>query len=148
MSDIVKEIREGIEGIITTTLPTWKKLDFKFDLTKNNANNSSLRFGVKSLEGPSGISILKNYTVNRTFEISFMNDHVVTQDNDTNIQTSIDIIESAIDEVLVAIVSSKAGVADKVLLVDLLSIEAPDFSIQSVTFINLTLNISYKRLLS
>ncbi len=149
MSDIVKDIREAVETRITTVLgATWKPLKHKFDLTKNNFKNSDKRFGVIALEGPPGISILKNYTVNRTFVVTFLTGFTQINRDDTNQQEALDTLESALDEVLVDLINSKAGSPANVLNISLLGIDEPDFSIEHVTFVNLTLNIAYKRLLS
>ena len=148
MSDIVKTIREAVETRISTVLPAWSILDHKFDLTKNHFNNQTQRFGVKALEGPPGLSILKNYTVDRLFEITFVQGYESIQQDDQDTQDALDILEDAVDEVLVDLITSKGGDPTNVLNITLSSIDEADFSIEHVTFINVAITITYKRLLS
>lgn len=148
MSDIVKTIREAVEGRITTLLPTWSILDHKFDLTKNHFNNNTQRFGVIALEGPPGLSILKNYTVDRLFQLTFVQGYESIQQDDQDTQDAIDVLEDAIDDVLVDLITSKGGDPVNVLNITLSGIDEPDFSIEHVTFINVAITITYKRLLS
>jgi len=146
MSTIVKDIKDAIETTIGTTLGvTWSVLDHKFDLEKNNLKNSTKRFGVKVLDGPSSIGILKHYTVNRTFQITFLTEYKGLNKSDTNQQLALDILEDAIDDSLAALINEKVGLPTKVINVVLSLINEPDFTIENMTFINLDLIISYRR---
>ena len=115
MSDTVKQIREGLETLIETTLPTWKELENKYSLEKNNFINQSKRFGVTTLGGTNTNSIIGYYSVARIFEVTFCNKYISTLNTDANPENAMDEIEDAMDEVIKAAVNSTLGLGGNVI---------------------------------
>lgn len=148
MSDIVKQIREGFESTITTTLPTFSLLDHKFDLEKNNFRNNDQRFGVLVEGGANAIPILKHYTIGRSFVVRLAQGYNAKQKNDTLQQAAQDTLEDAIDEISKAAITTKLGLPSIVLDVTIINISPPEFDIEHLASIDVEYIIKYRNRLN
>ncbi len=142
MSAIVKTMRDNFETLIDTTLPTaWKVLKDKYDIDNNHLNNSSKRFGVKVGSGTGSITITKNYSVDRAFELTLLNKYTLS----SSIESIIDILEDALDDITKAAIHNKLGTPQTVLNVELLSIEDIDIDTEDKSVIlRAVYNVKYR----
>lgn len=147
MSNIVAQIRTGLESCIKNTLgASWKELDNKFDLKKNNFENQTKRFGVVVRGGDqSPMQMTTFVTVARTFDITILNQYISTINKDSNVQAAIDILENAMDEIIKAASLSKCNQPNLVLTAVMSSIADPDFdSLENVLIYNFSLTVNYR----
>jgi hypothetical protein len=149
MSDIVKQIREGLESQIGLVLPNWTVLDNKFDLEKNNFNNQSQRYGVNALDGAGSVSILKFYTNARNFNITLCQSYISGPNSDTAQQAAVDILEDAMDEIIKTTMGKKAGSPFLAYNVFFDANGEIDFeTIENLAILNFSLTVEYRNLLS
>ena len=147
MSDIVKQIRESFETCIQTTLgEEWAPLENKFDIEKNNFYNADKRFGVIFKTGGTAEGqLLKYITVERVCEVTLTNGYIATLNNDVSLQSSIDVLEDAIDKIANISVNGKLGVPNLVIKTNLLAIEQPDYlSIENLVIMVFNLGVEYR----
>lgn len=68
--DHVRTIKEGIESVAQNYLgPDYKLLPYLQDVTKNNYNTNSNRFGARALAGGEVPGVTKNVHLTQTFEV-------------------------------------------------------------------------------
>lgn len=68
--DSIRDIKEGIEGVIQNYLGVdYKKLAYVQDVVKNNYNTNSNRYGVRALAGGEVPGVTKNIHLTQTFEV-------------------------------------------------------------------------------
>jgi hypothetical protein len=145
MSDIVKTIREGLETQIELAVPDFEKLDNKFLLEKNNFNNQTKRYGVIAQDGTASISIMKHYTSARTFEITLCQKYTSGPNADSRQQAAVDILEDAMDEIIIATMGKKAGAPAQAYNIFYESNDSLDFeSIENVAILVFRLTVEYR----
>jgi hypothetical protein len=145
MSDIVKQIREGFEQVIQDQLGSdWRKADYKFDITKNQEFNTNKRFAVVVNGGAVASSILNHYTIAREFNVVVMN-RFTNVNGDTNQQTELDNLESALDNIAIKAVSNKLGSPNLVTSVTFDAIEEPIFDIENTVILSATFVVTYRQ---
>ena len=109
MSDTIKQIREAIESKIISLPDGFTKLDNKFNLEKNNFTNESKKFGVIAKDGSPGIEMLRALTFSRDFEITYCNKFIPQINKDEKQEEIGDILESIMEDTLLDLSFSKAG---------------------------------------
>ena len=145
MSDIVKTMRDSLETLIGTTLPTWSLLDNKYNLEKNNYANQEKRFGVIVGSGDQAVSVTKHYTVNRSFNIILCNQYESMHNEDGILNIALDEIEDAMDEIIKASMRNKLGVPNTVLNVINGSIDEYDLdTIENVAILQFEMIVTYR----
>ena len=147
MSDIVKQIRLGIESCIKTAVgPEWLEIENKFNLDNNSFKNQKKRYGVIAQDGSSsGAQINTFITITRSFEITLIEQYISTLNKDSNPQGAIDILENAMDDILRLITNSKAKNPGIVLNTQLASISGPNLNeIENLVILRFVMAVGYR----
>jgi len=144
MSDIVKNIRTGLESVITDVLGSeWNPLQYKYDLEKNPTNTSK-RWGVVVGDGvASATGRIGDVTIDRTFTVTLGDEHV-NQADDSNAQTVQDSLETLLDDIFIQAALKKLGVPNLVYSVTISSISEPLLVVDGTLFMQATYIIKYR----
>ena len=147
--DIVERIINGGKGIITAQLPTFKQLDYEYDLPKNSNIKKAKGFGLIVGSGEeSGATRFQFVTVSQIFQV-ILTRVFKNQDSETQQRVKINEITESGHDLLKVFVRSKMGVVPSVTgcvdIVNFNSFDDLDF-IDNTTVIVLRLNllVSYR----
>lgn len=146
MIDSVRDIKEGIEGVIQSTLGVnYKKLAYVNDVEKNNYNTNSNRFGVRALAGGEVPGVTKNVHITQAFEIVLSKAYRESSLNDTEqSEAALDNFNNMLS-IYKDIVNAKAGVPTIVLNVTQLLLSEPEYLVDSkVAIQRATMNITFR----
>lgn len=147
MSDITKQIRNNFQSLIGTTLGAdWSVLDNKYNLENNNLKNSTKRFGVIMLSGSDpGEGVLKHYTIDRVFNVTLLQKYTGRLNTDSVIESALDTLEDALDEIAKAAFNQKLGIPTVVLNATLDTIDDPDFdTLENTVILNASFIVRYR----
>ena len=142
---VVEEIKTAALGKISTLLPTYSRLEYEWDLEKNNFQNKDSRYGFISL-GADFVEpgITKKVLLDHVFQLilltSFLN-----HDDDRAQSVAVEALFEATHDVLTSFVSDKLGLPNKVFLVSGTNIQEPEFiEDDTVVVVRTNLNVQYR----
>jgi len=127
MATIVQNIITEAESLAATTLGgTYQRLEFIYDVGKNNVRNAALAYGVRPLAAIPAETINKVYTLDHDFEL-VLTDTIARAVSDDERRTALNTMYDKADEIFKAMVNTKINLASTVLLVSSPSLSEPEF---------------------
>ena len=80
------------------------------------------------MDGAGGSSVLRSYTINRTFRLKLLQGYVSTNNADGNPKTAQYILEDALDIITAKIMNNRLGLSSIVNNIVISTIDEPDFT--------------------
>jgi len=146
--EIVSEIIDACKLSIDALIPTFNRLDYEFDILKNNENRNSKRYGLIPLgatfkEG----SALGFTTIEHTFQLILTNDYINKDDDSAQSNATQELYSNAFavikDLQKKSITLPTSGY--RVLLISGLSFETPEHDDDNATTVlRIDFNITYR----
>lgn len=143
MSNLVQQIREGMESIVATELPTFSELKYKFDVEKNDFRNNANRYGVVPRDITEVEGTIRSVTVDQTFELVLTTDYTNRKTDDAQM-TAIEALYDSMEEVYKLVSYRKAGLSGIVLVVTLDTIEQEFFDENNVAVLRGNFIVKYR----
>lgn len=145
MSDLVKQINDGLETTVATVVDSdYALLDYKYDTAKNNFRNNKKRYAVIPLAGTSVNTITKVYSMIQQFEIIITNEYVNRDDDTAQRDVMFDLYDQA-DEIFKEVYRRPNGLSAIVLNIQNININDPEFfDDSSVAVLRFQLGVTYR----
>ena len=145
MATQVTDIFSGIETVVTTNVPTFKKLPRIYDLEDNDFRRIKDGYAVRHLEALNSETVVREYTLDHRFEV-ILTTRVIDKKNDTVIQTAINDLYDKADEILADLISTKISLPTTVLVVNDPAINEPELLEGNERVVmRFSFNVKYRR---
>ncbi len=148
MVTVINNIKAGIETRIESIIPSYTKLSYQLDISKNKFKGNSKGYAVIPSSATEVDSLLGSFTMDHTFNVTLTNSYnngAASQIGDTLKAQRITEIN---DDLLTAykdLVINKGSIDSNVLIINSLSIDEPEFlEDEKVISITFSFNVKYK----
>ena len=147
--NLVEQINTALKTQVTTVLgPTYKELQYIFDVGKNSERGLTSAYGVRPLSASNAVGVTRYYTLDQSFEVILTGIAARTV-NDTDKFNLIFTLYDKVDQILNQCFLTKLGLPNIVLLVDSPSInEIEFFDENQFIVLRFSLNVKYRRLIA
>lgn len=149
MANTVGTIYDNCLAQIVSDLPVdFQELPFVHDVSLNDSRRLDKGYGLRFLDGPFSDTLTREYTIDQGFEMVLTRTNP-RQDNDEDLITAEKFLYDKADDVLAALVGTKAGSPGIVLLVSQPSFLEPEL-LQDNKYVALRVQfiIKYRRALT
>lgn len=146
MSNIAEQVREAMESIIATELPTFSQLRYKLDVSKNTGPGNGRGFGVTAGPAVATETVTKTITLDHGFNVKLM-DNFRKQQSDAAAIDVIDDLYDKHDEISKVMAEKKAGLPAIVIVVTLDSIDEPEILEDEAVLLTANYTVKYRSLI-
>lgn len=119
----VSSIITGLKSVISTTLPTYKELNFGVEITDNVRSFSQKRYSVIAHGSSETASRTREVTVDQKFTITLTDNYTRNPVEDTSKQAVINSLHDIVLSLYASIVNQKAGAPANVMIVNNLALD-------------------------
>ena len=148
MSTTINDIKAGIEARLAISAPTYNKLAYQIDISRNKFKGNSLGYSVQPAGSAEVDSLIGAFTNDHQFSIFLTNSYnegAKSQIGDTLKSTRVTELMDVVLDVYKDLVVNKSSVDSTVLVINNLAIEPPEFiDEEKVIIVQMSINIKYK----
>lgn len=128
MTNLVEQINDGIESRISTVLgATFTKLDYVFDVERNQSKKNNKRYASRPLSATTVATINRAFTLDHDFEIILTQDYKEKNKTDLEQQQATMDLFSRMDDIYKDLYNTKIGLPSIVLNIPVISIAEPEY---------------------
>jgi hypothetical protein len=125
VSNLVKDIRDGLENLIESTCPNFKKSRYIWDFQLNNERTSGDIYAVRPNSGSSTTGTNKTITINQTFEVLLSSKFKNVSDKDSALDLVIMGLYEEHEKLEKVLFQRNINIA-RVLVVESIDLSSPD----------------------
>jgi hypothetical protein len=145
MTNIVEQINDAFEGLISTTLGVdYQELDYKWSVESNNFRQNSKRYAVVPSSAGTVSGIIRNYTLDHDFQVILTDNYISSNNNDDAKQTAVFLLYENLDDIIKEVFNKKLGLPSIVLGIGALTMDDVEFLEEKVVVLRALFTIKYR----